>query len=129
MNNKVNQRLLAFGSLIVVFFVSGSLRDAATKFVNNRLDDRYLDQTPQDDWAKWNNSVSDLCERQKIYQIEKKHSKHKKLHRPKKHFKDQEFEQLQQHYNGLVKIKVERKDQYTFLDKKRLYNKHGYIDD
>lgn len=70
MDNKVNQRLLAFSSLVMVFFISGFFRDAVTKVVTNSFNEQQFAQTPQNDW-QWNDSVADLCEQEKIYPIER----------------------------------------------------------
>ncbi len=132
MNNKVNQRLLAFGSLIIVFFISGFLRDAATKVVTNRFNERHFDRTPQDDWDwDWecNDSVADSYERQKIYPREREYFQHQEFHRHERDFQHQQFyPQHLRHSRGLVEVQVGRKDGHSFFHEKRLY-KYDYIND
>ncbi|HEY9767774.1 MAG TPA: hypothetical protein V6C71_04600 [Coleofasciculaceae cyanobacterium] len=129
MNNKVNQRLLAFSSLIIVFFISGFLRDAATKVVTNRFNERHFDRTPQDDWDwECNRSVADSYERQKIYPREREYSQHQEFHRYERHFQHQFYHQHLRHSHGLVEVQAGSKDGHSFFHEKRLY-KYDYIND
>lgn len=123
MNNKVNQRLLAFGSLIIVFFISGFLRDAATKVVTNRFNERHFDRTPQDDWDwEWecNDSFADSYERSTIYPREREYSQHQEFYRYERHFQPQEFyHQHPRHSHGLVEVQADRKDGHSYFHEKR----------